>query len=95
MYLNFGEIAQMIKELVDEFQKKGKSHRKVETIADLKNFVESYPQFSKMSGTATKHVNVVDELFSLVRKHCIMDVSELEQDIVSQDDHNQHLQVSL
>mgnify|MGYP002715748578 FL=1 len=85
----------MIKELVDEFQKKAKSHKKVETIADMKNFVESYPQFSKMSGTATKHVNVVDEIFSLIGKYCLMDVSELEQDIVSQDDQSQQLQVSL
>ncbi|EEB17341.1 vacuolar protein sorting-associated protein, putative [Pediculus humanus corporis] len=92
LYLNYGEIAQMIKELVDEFQKKAKSHKKVETIADMKNFVESYPQFSKMSGTATKHVNVVDEIFSLIGKYCLMDVSELEQDIVSQDDQSQQLQ---
>lgn len=61
----------------------------------MKNFVESYPQFSKMSGAATKHLNVVHELFSYVGKFCLMDVSELEQDIVTQDDHNQHVQVSL
>ncbi|KAK6622685.1 hypothetical protein RUM43_008527 [Polyplax serrata] len=92
MYLNFGEIAQTIKELVDGFLEKAKTHKKVETIADMKNFVESYPQFSKMSGTVSKHVNVVDELFSMVGKYCLMDVSELEQDMVSQDDHSQHSQ---
>lgn len=95
LYLNFGEIGQMIKELMEEFQKKAQSHQKVETIADMKNFVESYPQFKKMSGTVAKHVNVVSELSSTVAKYCLMEVSELEQEIVSQDDHSQQLQVNL
>lgn len=30
---------------MDEFQIKAKSQKKVESISDMKNFVESYPQF--------------------------------------------------
>jgi len=45
LYSNFGEIGQTIKELMEEFQKKAKSHQKVESIADMKTFVETYPQF--------------------------------------------------
>lgn len=45
MYLNFGDIGQTIKSLMDEFQAKAKSHQKVESIADMKAFVENYPQF--------------------------------------------------
>lgn len=45
MYLNFGDIGQTIKSLMDEFQTKAKSHQKVESIADMKAFVENYPQF--------------------------------------------------
>lgn len=82
----------MIKELMDDFQKKAQSHQKVETIADMKSFVETYPQFKKMSGTVAKHVNVVSELSSNVAKYCLMEVSEVEQEIVSQDDHSQQLQ---
>lgn len=92
LYLNFGEIGTMIKELMDEFQKKAQSHQKVETIADMKSFVETYPQFKKMSGTVAKHVNVVSELSSMVAKFFLMEVSEQEQEIVSQDDHSQQLQ---
>ena len=36
MYMNFGEIGSNIKELMEEFQKKSKSHAKVESIADMK-----------------------------------------------------------
>ncbi|KAI8441872.1 hypothetical protein MSG28_005555, partial [Choristoneura fumiferana] len=45
LYSNFGEIGQTMKSLMDEFQKKAKSHEKVESIADMKNFVEAYPLF--------------------------------------------------
>lgn len=45
IYANFGEIGQTIKTLMDEFQIKAKSQKKVESIADMKNFVETYPHF--------------------------------------------------
>ncbi|XP_045503454.1 vacuolar protein sorting-associated protein 45 [Colias croceus] len=91
-YANFGEIGQTIKSLMDEFQKKAKSHQKVESIADMKNFVETYPLFKKMCGTVTKHVTVVGELSSCVAKRELLLVSELEQELVCQADHQKHLQ---
>ena len=45
MFSNFGEIGTTIKGLMDEFQKKVKDQKKLESIADMKNFVETYPQF--------------------------------------------------
>ncbi|XP_063896560.1 vacuolar protein sorting-associated protein 45 [Helicoverpa armigera] len=92
LYSNFGEIGQTMKSLMDEFQKKAKSHQKVESIADMKNFVETYPLFKKMSGTVTKHVTVVGELSSCVTRHHLLEVSELEQEISCQSDHVKHLQ---
>ena len=56
-------------------------------------FVENYPQFRKMSGTVSKHVTVVSELSRLVSEFCLLEVSELEQDIACRSDHAQHLQV--
>jgi vacuolar protein sorting-associated protein 45 len=49
LYSNFGEIGQTMKSLMDEFQRKAKSHQKVESIADMKNFVETYPLFKVRS----------------------------------------------
>lgn len=88
MYLNFGEIGQTIKELMEEFQKKAKKHQKVESIADMKNFVETYPLFKKMSGTVSKHVTVVGELSNLVGNHNLLEVSETEQELSCQNDHS-------
>ncbi|XP_013142313.1 PREDICTED: vacuolar protein sorting-associated protein 45 [Papilio polytes] len=92
LYANFGEIGQTIKSLMEEFQRKAKSHQKVESIADMKNFVETYPLFKKMCGTVTKHVSVVGELSALVGRHRLLEVSELEQEMACQSDHAKHLQ---
>ena len=61
----------------------------------LQAFIENYPQFKKMSGTVSKHVTVVGELSRLVGKHCLLEVSETEQDIVCQGDHSACLQVGM
>ncbi|KAH0539669.1 vacuolar protein sorting-associated protein 45 [Cotesia glomerata] len=92
MYLNFGEIGQTIKELMEEFQRKAKKHQKVESIADMKNFVEAYPLFKKMSGTVSKHVTVVGELSNLVGNHNLLEVSETEQELCCQNEHSNQLQ---
>ncbi|ESN92176.1 hypothetical protein HELRODRAFT_194330 [Helobdella robusta] len=92
MYNNFGEIGLNIKELVDDFQVKSKSQAKVESIADMKNFIETYPSFKKMSGAVSKHVTLVSELSRLVAQYNLMDVSECEQEVACHDDHSQSLQ---
>jgi len=83
IYSNFGEIGQTIKLLMDDFQNKAKSHQKIDSIADMKNFVENYPQFKKMSGTVSKHVTLVSELSRLVARRNLLAISELEQELVS------------
>ncbi|XP_075049463.1 vacuolar protein sorting-associated protein 45 [Mixophyes fleayi] len=93
MYLNFGEIGTNIKNLMEDFQKKKpKDQQKLESIADMKAFVENYPQFKKMSGTVSKHVTVVGELSRLVSERHLMAVSEVEQELACQNDHSSALQ---
>ncbi|XP_023288779.1 vacuolar protein sorting-associated protein 45 isoform X2 [Orussus abietinus] len=92
LYLNFGEIGQTIKELMEDFQQRAKKHQKVESISDMKHFVETYPLFKKLSGTVSKHVTVVGELSSLVEKYNLLSVSELEQQLSCQNEHSPQLQ---
>ncbi|CAH3038527.1 unnamed protein product [Pocillopora meandrina] len=92
MYLNFGEIGQNIKTLMTEFQQNVKSNQRLESISDMKAFVENYPQFKKMSGTVSKHVTIVGELSRLVQDKSLLDVSEVEQDLACQNDHSSALQ---
>lgn len=89
LYLNFGEIGTNIKNLMEDFQKKRpKGQQKLESISDMKAFVELYPQFKKMSGTVSKHVTVVGELSRLVSERVLMEVSEVEQELGCQNDHS-------
>ncbi|XP_056402382.1 vacuolar protein sorting-associated protein 45 [Hyla sarda] len=93
MYLNFGEIGTNIKNLMEDFQrKKPKEQQKLESINDMKAFVENYPQFKKMSGHVSKHVTVVGELSRLVSERHLMEVSEVEQELACQNDHSNALQ---
>ncbi|KAL3119793.1 hypothetical protein niasHT_010084 [Heterodera trifolii] len=81
MYLNFGDIGQNIKGLMNEYQRKAKTHQQLESIADMKKFVEQYPQFKKISGTVAKHVQLVGELSRMVTDGNLLEISELEQNI--------------
>ncbi|KAK7068417.1 vacuolar protein sorting-associated protein 45 [Halocaridina rubra] len=92
MYLNYGEIGQTIKDLMEDYQRKLSKQQKVESINDMKHFVESYPQFKKMSGTVTKHVTVVGELSRLVGTHNLLGISECQQELVCGSDHSENLQ---
>uniref|UniRef100_A0A2R5LE34 Vacuolar protein sorting-associated protein 45 n=1 Tax=Ornithodoros turicata TaxID=34597 RepID=A0A2R5LE34_9ACAR len=88
MYRNFGEIGSNIKDLMDDFQRKTQSQQKVESIADMKAFVEAYPQFKKLQGAVTKHVTLMGELSRLVGAHCLLEVSEVEQELTCRTDHS-------
>ncbi|KAK5855536.1 hypothetical protein PBY51_005633 [Eleginops maclovinus] len=89
LYLNFGEIGTNIKSLMEDFQKKKpKEQQRLESISDMKAFVDNYPQFKKMSGTVSKHVTVVGELSRLVSERQLMEVSETEQELSCQSDHS-------
>lgn len=79
---------------MDDFQIRAKSQKKVESISDMRNFVETYPQFKKLSGTITKHVVVIGELSAQVARKQLLELSELEQDIACRADHSSQLQVN-
>lgn len=95
MYLNYGEIGANIKELMDEFQSHTKNQTKVETISDMKSFIENYPQFKKMSGTVSKHVTLIGELSRLITNHLLFEISELEQELACSNDHSESLKVTV
>ena len=95
LYLNFGEIGVNIKALMDEYQAKVKSQQQIESIQDMKAFVENYPQFRKLSGTTTKHVAVASEMSRMISEFNLMALSEVEQDVVTGTDRSQALRVGI
>ena len=91
MYDNFGDLDASCKDFLALYQKKYKDNKKIESIADMQNFVERYPQFKALSNNVSKHVAVVGELSRLVQEHNMMDQSQLEQELACDDDHTGQL----
>ncbi|KAK4044037.1 Sec1-like protein [Parachaetomium inaequale] len=87
MYLNFGDLGSNIKDYVEQYQSKTKNNADIESIADMKRFIEEYPEFRKLSGNVSKHVALVSELSRRVGAESLLQVSELEQSIACNDNH--------
>ncbi|PHH81106.1 hypothetical protein CDD80_2091 [Ophiocordyceps camponoti-rufipedis] len=91
MYLNFGELGRTIKEYVDQYQSKTTTTANIESISDMKRFIEEYPEFRKLSGNVSKHVTLVSELSRRVTAENLLEVSEVEQSLVCNDNHTSDL----
>ena len=89
MYLNFGDLGQNAKDYVEHFASKQASGQKLDSIEDMKRFVEEFPEFRRLSGNVTKHVTLVTELSRRVGTDSLLDVSELEQSLACNDNHSQ------
>lgn len=88
MYLNFGDLGQNAKEYVEQFASKQQGSQKLDSIADMKRFIEDFPEFRKLSGNVSKHVTLVGELSRRVGEDNLLDVSELEQSLACTDSHS-------
>jgi vacuolar protein sorting-associated protein 45 len=87
MFLNFGELGRNIKEYVEQYQSKTKNNANIESIDDMKRFIEEYPEFRKLSGNVSKHVTLVSELSRRVGLESLLETSELEQSLACNDNH--------
>jgi vacuolar protein sorting-associated protein 45 len=93
MYLNFGDLGGNIKDYVEQYQSKTKNSSNIESIADMKRFIEEYPEFRKLSGNVSKHVTLVGELSRRVGAENLLEVSEVEQSLACNDNHAADLKV--
>lgn len=93
MYLNFGDLGGNIKDYVEQYQSKTKNSSNIESIADMKRFIEEYPEFRKLSGNVSKHVTLVGELSRKVGAENLLEVSEVEQSLACNDNHASDLKV--
>lgn len=53
------------------------------SITDMKRFVEEYPEFRKLGGNVSKHVALVGELSRLVGRDKLLEVGEVEQGLAT------------
>jgi len=91
MFYNFGDLGMEMKKLVLQYSEKHKTTGNIQSIQDMQRFVDQYPEFRKKSTQTQKHVTLLSELSRLVANHKSMDVSQIEQDIAVNSDHNNHV----
>jgi len=87
---NFGDLGVSIKRYVEDYQKQTKNTAKIESIEEMQQFVDQYPEFRKLSGNVSKHVAVVHELSRLVETNGLLEASQLEQEIACSDNRQEH-----
>ncbi|AAS53319.2 AFL053Wp [Eremothecium gossypii ATCC 10895] len=91
MYLNFGDLGDRVKQYVAQYKSKTKSNSQINTIEDIKHFIEKYPEFKKLSSNVSKHMAIVAELDHQLQKSDIWQLSEIEQNMsVHEDDNNDY-----
>lgn len=91
MYLNFGDLGASIKDYVGQYQTKTQVNQNIESIDDMKRFVQDYPEFRRLAGNVSKHVAIVSELSRIVSEEKLLEVSQLEQSLACNDSHNNDL----
>lgn len=81
----FGDLGTHLKTYVQSYQSRSltQSPSAINSIADMKRFVEEYPEFRKLGGNVNKHVTLVDELSRLVERDHLLDVGEIEQGLAT------------
>ncbi|OWT42189.1 hypothetical protein C362_00561 [Cryptococcus neoformans Bt1] len=93
LFSNFGDLGASIASYVSSYQSRnaaltgGKSNNRLETVADMKRFVDEYPEFKRLGGNVSKHVTIVGELSKVVERDGLLEVSEVEQSLASQESH--------
>ncbi|XBW34900.1 hypothetical protein QEN19_000464 [Hanseniaspora menglaensis] len=84
MYSNYGDLNEIFQKYLEDYKFKMKTKKIINDLQDIKNFILQYPEFNKLSKNVTKHMAIISELDSDLKKLKIWTISELEQNIVSQ-----------
>ena len=66
---------------------------RLESIKDMKKFIEQYPEFKKLSLNVSNHVNLVELISGLVDKQKCFLISKLEQNLACSFHHNNDFKV--
>lgn len=83
MNLNYGDVSANAQELIKKFQKEKSSQQKIDSIADMKAFLERYPAFKQLQSMTSKHLTLISELQKRVNSNKLMKISEYEQNLVT------------
>ncbi|CRG98687.1 vacuolar protein sorting-associated protein 45, putative [Plasmodium relictum] len=90
LFDNFGDLGKAVKNYVDIYQEETSKKSNLESIDDIQKFIEIYPNYKKLSGNVTKHVNILHKFSEIVDKRQLFYISELEQSIAIYNKKTEH-----
>jgi hypothetical protein len=80
----FGDLGENVRILVQTFQERTLQHQsQLDSIPSMKRFIEDYPEYRRMSTYVSKHVALVGEISKRVEALNLLQISEIEQNIVT------------
>ncbi|KAI0283920.1 Sec1-like protein [Russula aff. rugulosa BPL654] len=81
----FGDLGTALKSYVQSYQARSVAQQpsSINSITEMKRFVEEYPEFRKLGGNVSKHVALVGELSRLVDKDKLLELGEVEQGLAT------------
>jgi vacuolar protein sorting-associated protein 45 len=82
-FVNFGELGLRIKRLVADFQASTRTATRLESIDDMRAFMDNYPQFRQQSGTVSKHVGVMGEISKVRRRPNSMQCNAMRAKLIA------------
>ena len=84
----FGELGEEIQWLLKDNQKQAAQNgwQNLNTIEDMQNFMDKFPELRSRSHTVSKHVSIIGKLVWLLVQVCLlMDVLQFEQELACND----------
>lgn len=90
LFDNWGELCTSVKDYVDECKATLNIDKSTATMEEIKQFMQKLPQTKSMTSSVTKHATVVSHLSSVIKRRRLLDVSLLEQDMVSTTNASDH-----
>ncbi|KAG5988112.1 hypothetical protein E4U52_006889 [Claviceps spartinae] len=97
MFLNFGDLGGAVKDYVEQYQSKTKNNANIESISDMKRFIEEYPEFRKFSSNVSKHVTLMSELSRKIAAESLLELSIIQtvQKLISNPSITVHAKIGL
>lgn len=92
---NYGELGSTLKSAIDNLKNITKSQNKVETMEDMKRFIDEYPETKRYANNLHNHVFLMSELTRLVTEHNLIAVSECEQELACSSSLNSEIIIKL
>ena len=93
MFNNFGDMTEVISQLGERWRQRSHRPGTVESFEDIKNILSQMPDMQREMGEAERHLMVFGQMQEIIDQRQLLTVSEVEQELVSKNDHAKGFQM--